>query len=527
MARPQSLLRDVQGFARDYPRDSMPDGYLWDLADYVPTLLDAKLTGRGGWRYASDALTAPIVAGIYATFTKGDQLLTFTSDNKVWQINTTSGAASGGVACPAPAQNPVQLFDWVLVPDGAGAVAPKLITAPTSTTINVAASPASAPKFKYAAVYKTYVLGGNIPGGNENKLVASFPGTIDSDTIPPNSDKAWPTESFQLTSLPITAVGAIRAMILIFHAGSVERMRGSKFPLDSAAETGDFSLESLHERAGCGDARSLAYWNDNAIFADERGCHMTDGAIVRNLISQGGLLTFWRALYRAKQSIAAQTYLDYYIVTVVRTDGIAVTLICDLNRKSWFRFTNIKAISYLHSVGAQENLWAGRSGDNRLISMAECFFPPAVSLEADGDGTNVLPVFETPWYRISEEGRKRIRFAYLSYDTRNPPSDVALRWRAAPEMRFEDVAPFANGVDTTAFADLLELAYVVNPSDGLVPGYTVAGNLPGTDRYSRYRIPIGKQPYGIGFRVRQTGPSSVTRIYDLAVDAWPEERSRT
>jgi hypothetical protein len=44
--------------------------------------------------------------------------------------------------------------------------------------------------------------------------------------------------------------------------------------------------------------------------------------------------------------------------------------------------------------------------------MSNCFFPLLTELERDDDGTDVLPVLETPWYRFGDEGRKRIRFAY-------------------------------------------------------------------------------------------------------------------
>jgi hypothetical protein len=56
-------------------------------------------------------------------------------------------------------------------------------------------------------------------------------------------------------------------------------------------------VESLFDRAGCVDPLTIAYWNDNCVFADEHGVHMTDGSVVRNIVSQGGILYYWRQLY--------------------------------------------------------------------------------------------------------------------------------------------------------------------------------------------------------------------------------------
>jgi len=312
-------------------------------------------------------------------------------------------------------------------------------------------------------------------------------------------------------------------MILVFHAGSVERIRGAIPPGTDIAS--DMFLESLFDRAGCTDARSIAYWNDNCIFADERGIHLTDGSIVRNLITQAGLLSFWRTLYRAKTTIAAETYLDYYLITVRRSDGVpAVTLIVDLNRRSIFRFTNIDATCYIQAVGAQEKLWAGHGTTNRLMELSSCFFPIfSTAANADADGTPIMPSLETAWFRLGEEGRKRIRHAYLSYDVRPPGTAVAAAWRAHDGMDPDAQPPAtATGLAVVAGSPVLSVEYIKGPQE---TSWVAGGNLPPSDNYLRRRLQVGKQPYGIAFRVKQVQPSSVTRIFDLAVEEWPKERS--
>ena len=499
---------------------------MWDLADYVPALLDSQLTGRGGWKWGSAVHSLDFTGGIYAPFKAGDRMLVIDANGWMLNVDLSTQALSTVGQVGHIVQNPVMHRDRVIVPNSDGNFA-KGVTLSSGSVFAVADLPASSPKAKYAAVYKDRTLLANFPG-EEQRLVFSPPG---------DPTTAWDPISYFNSSLPLTGIGALRAVLLLFHQGSVERIRGA-IPPSASDPLGDMFMEPLYERAGCGDARSIAYWNDNCIFADERGVHMTDGATVRNLASQGNILTLWRSTYRARASIAADTYLDYYIVTVIRTDGIAVTLICDLNRRSWFRFSNIRARAYIHSIGAQEQLWGCRDGTARLTALSNCFFPVFTGPQVDDDGTPVLPTLETPWYKLSEEGRKRVRFLYLSYDARAQqpvargseatPDDIAMAWRDYAGLdSFEDpsgqVAQATNGESRAALAKLLEIGYITSPH---VLTYNVIGSFPATTDYSRYKLPVRKNPFGIAFRVRQTGASHVTRVYDLAVEASGDERSR-
>ena len=69
----------------------------------------------------------------------------------------------------------------------------------------------------------------------------------------------------------------------------------------------------------------------------------------------------------------------------------------------------------------------------------------------------------------------------------------------------------------------MKVGYIRNPQQ---TAYTDIGHLPSTNGYERYRLPVGQNPYGIAFHVEQLLPSTVTRIFDLAVEAQPGERSR-
>jgi hypothetical protein len=464
----------------------MPRDYLWDVADYVPLVVDAGLTGRGGWVWGSDVMGGDPVAGILGSFTSGDKLLVIGADARWYEVNYTTNAVTPKTAVAVPKQNPVQATNMVISFDAAGTTVPQMVTYPGGT-FTQAAMDASAPKAPVGCAYHEYIAVGGVTG-SENIVYFSYPG---------QPAHAWDALSNKPTARAITAMAALRAVILVFHAGAVSRIRGST-PPHAGATDDDMIEEGLFDRVGCSNPLTISYWNDNCVFADEHGVHVTDGAVIRNLASQGGILTYWRMLYANQISMAACTFLDFYWITVRRSDGSATTLICDLNRRQWFRFANIYALSYIASSGGggMERIWAGMAGTKRLGRVSPCFFPvtDATATIADADGKPVLPTLETPWYRTGREGHKRQRFVHLSYDARNASTQA-----------------------------LMDLGFVTSPMDA---NYLSIGQLPPTTRYSRYKLPINRGSYGIAFKVAQLAPTSVTRIYDLAIEGWPLEPSR-
>ena len=474
--------------ARDYPRDGMPKGYLWDVVDFVPLIIDAPLTGRGGWRWGSDVAAGDFESGILAGYTSGDQLLVQDTTGAIVHVNDLSPYNTIAVigSGPRAVQNPVQLKDDVIHCDVNGARVPQIWRA---GAILDAYGGMNTPTV--ATVYNSMLVSSGA-AGSEDVVRFSVPGqTLDVAA-------SYDGNSFFHTSQRVTGLAALRSVVLVFHPGSVERIRGSIPPHGTASTDSDMFVEKLFDRVGCQDPRSIAYWNDNCVFADEHGVHLTDGATIRNMISQGGMLYYWRTLYATKLSLSACTFLDFYIITIRQTGGLpAITLVCDLNRRQWFRLGNIQALTLISSGGSRgmERIWGGMQGTQRLARLGPMFFPaPSSDPVADDNGQFVLPSFETPWYRLAEEGRKRVRFAYLSYDTRSSGS-----------------------------SEVVELDYMTTPQ---ADAYTTAGLLPPGNEYDRFRIPVGKFCYGIAFHVHQIAGASVFRVFDIAVEASAAERSR-
>src|SRR5262245_62001573 len=111
----------------------MPPSFLWDVADYVPALVDANLTGRGGWTWGSTIADSHITSGIVGVFPDAPDKLLVTCDTNHWYEVLMEGpytATEFGTSVPA-IQNPVQIVDEIALPDGSGATVPDLVYYPS------------------------------------------------------------------------------------------------------------------------------------------------------------------------------------------------------------------------------------------------------------------------------------------------------------------------------------------------------------------------------------------------------------
>lgn len=557
MGAPVSLLPNVLGFAADLSPDQILRGYMLDIVDLIPDRIEARLTNRGAWLWGSQDLSGVVETGILVTTLTGEWLWVQTSDQNVWSsaLNATSGEVTLNLrgAASRGRQNPVQLGNEAIHFDGASVNPPQLWreTGPIYANAAHKAAPVG-------TVYKSMLVTGGA-SGEENVVRFSVPG---KDLTAADS---FDVKSNYLTSQRVTGLAALRSAVLIFHAGSVERLRGSTPASSVAGEEGDIFIEKLFDRVGCIEPRSISYWNDYCLFADEHGVHMTDGSTIRNLVVEGLIQTTWRPLYDQRSSIAATVFGSYYIVTVRRTGLEPQTLICNLNTRRWFRFKNIDAFTYISSSGStgMERIWAGIG--TRLGRISPCFFPATDDVGVvDANNVWVQPHFVTPWNRLGEEGRKRIRFLYLSYDLRkpNPPLDdrpvlvatsdtrppVPEPPTGAPRPPVPEppppvprppvpLPPYTESGDPNnpgfTFNDpnVLRIGYLINsptyPNDNLLtPPVVQAGWLPPANGYARYRLPVGKFGYGISIFGDATMPVGLFRLYDIAVEFSPAERSR-
>jgi hypothetical protein len=74
-------------------------------------------------------------------------------------------------------------------------------------------------------------------------------------------------------------------------------------------------------------------------------------------------------------------------------------------------------------------------------------------------------------------------------------------------------------------APIVQVSFADTPVVTAASPYVSAGSVLPSGKYQRRKLAIGKQPYGISFQVKQVAPSTVTRIYDIAIEQEAKEPS--
>ena len=509
MAQPTSLLGDVRGIGRDFALDSLPNGFVWDLIDFIPNRRGAKLEARGPWNYLTpSSLGGTVWGGKHAAFNKGPLLLVHAGANLYNHPLTTAPPVNLGALFGSSLTNGVMLYDRCYFADGAGLAVPKRVTF-DGNTIAITPIHTGAPKAKLIEAYKLRLIAAGDPANPQR--VSFSPLEIDGGPT-----AAWDALSYVDVSRPVKGLAPMGAQILCFQAKSIEKIRGSIPPganLDS-----DMFLDMFTDQQGCEDPASICQWQENVIFANSRGVHLTDGATIRSLTDQGSVGDFWRTLYgrkRAGTQVVAGVFLDYLFVTVLTDfqagdppEALPVTFVCDLNNRTWFRLSNIDVTCYIESESGVEEMWGGLDVDKRLIPISPTFYghvdlpeagvPPATVVDSvDGDGKPVLPLLDLGFKKLGPEGAKRLRHIYVSHQTQRV------------------VTP----------AEVFQVEYRVNPAP-IRTDFMVAGTLPSEQQYTRSRVNVGRRGYGIQVVVRQVLPTYLTRLYDVAVGEWAQDRGK-
>ena len=520
--QPTSVLGDVRGFARDYALDRLPNGFVWDLVDYIPRRRGARLDGRGPWDFLTPKLSGQIDGGLHAPFRAGDTLLVHSSPN-LFEISRTSGAGyMVGTLFPTMKQNGVMLRDRAYFADGTGASKPKYVTrAVASPPSEPTELGASAPNASLLCAYKDRLVTAGDPA--EPQRVYFSP--LETDGGPLGT---WDATSIVDSSLAVTAIWPMAGQIMVFHDSSIEKIRGGIPPDVDITIDPDMYLDPLTEQMGCSDPASVVGWQENVIWAAARGVYLSDGATIRSLTDQGGISDVWRNLYNRKRvgtHVTSVVFLNYLFVSVLTDwddsrphDLRPFTLICDLGDRSWYRFANVAFTGAFPSASDGEEAWWSpdpyghdAAYHNRIAELAPMLFTerdPVDLLDVgghaftpvnavDGNGVPVLPQLETGWLRLGDEGLKRLRHVLVSHTTAQA---------------------------TQSNADLLEVSYKLRPWP--YAPYTMLGSLPGEDDYKRHRLRLGRNGYGVAVKVQQIVPTYLSRLHDVAIDQWPQDRGK-
>jgi hypothetical protein len=353
----------------------------------------------------------------------------------------------------------------------------------------LADAPAAAATGRYAVPWRGRLVVANTLA-NPTGVWFSKPGSLIN----------WAPESFQGTNYDVTGLATQSNQILVFHNGSVERLRGTEPPDNSRTNVlGDLILDSLFDRAGCYDARSIVYWNNNVLFADARGVFLTDGAAVRNLCLQGTVMNLWQQMWERPvgvppATVAAVVHRDYYIVTIRHTGQVPVTFVIEIPSRRVFMLSNIDATTFATSLGTRERIYGTQASTKRVIDLSALFDPDPTVLQIDADGIPVLPVLATGWNRMGkEESFKRVIDLHVSYEAHRDTDDEVLR-----------------------------LGYVKDPA------YAAPQTLrefKTSNRRVRKRMSVNRRLEGVSVQLQQLLPTKDTRLYDISVRAHQEEET--
>ncbi len=467
---------------RDTGRFAIPENAVFDSADYM---LDRPgvIYKRGGSSYFGPAwgVAGATYAAAVAYFESpaGAQRVGITDNGHVIQVDSGSvidkGILAGGAA---GIDKPITRVDKLIIIDATHANdrVPKVYNGTT-----VAALGGSPPTCRFGALYKTRLaVGGN--QANRNR-------TFFSPT--PDIADTWDTaDSYTDHDLAITGYAPLQNALIVFGEGRMEALVGSSPP-----PGGDFERRTI-ANVGCTDARSIAFFEGGAIFANPRGVFMTLGGTPKSLVSEGGIETYWQSLFsgydRTTWVISGGVHRQFYVVQVLdNTAALVAGLVCHVPTRAWWRFARNRGLMVATAVGVQDEFYVADRAAQRLIALSG-FWSPTAANKNDADGTAVTPFLETRLFGRGT-GLKHFGRGRLTYDMRDAAVDnPTLAISTAP------------GVEAPVFTAVPESPLSENENATRTPSLTIA-----------------LEAQAVTVRFQQTNASAKTELYALEVEARP------
>ena len=472
------------GMKRDMSRDQLPRNAVWNMVDFIPDL-GAPLRKRGGWSYqGNDLSTVDAAASVpkrvsWANFqSTSPQVIAWDNAGKV--LDMTNNADRGDHTVPLG--NPSFFRDLVVWGDGSNP-AKKYDGA---TVASLGGSPPSTPRC--SAVWKERLL---LSGGSSTATVMS---SIYFSAA--GNAESWDTTNAVVqTNGPVSGIAAVPNAIIVFHPGSVEKFLGDTPP--SSTNIGNLALQPLFDNVGLYEPTAFAVQNESVYWADENGVYKTDGTSLTDLTDKGGIRSYWQDQVAQANSVSVGVWRGYVFVSLHSSDTYVDFLVCDVEKRSWFRFGNIVAENFANRYGTTDDLYFANR-ETKFVGKLSTVFSPTGSVKNDAPtGDAVTPSVETAFFRKGKS-RARWRRLYVLYDLRDAASDnpiIAVNYISSPEL--------------TSYSNL--------PGSPLLSETTA-------EQLSRLSMPRALR--GAAFQVTQALASSDTRIYSIAAEITGSEASR-
>jgi hypothetical protein len=492
MANPVLLQSSYDlGIRKDEDRHMLPKGSVWNMVDYL-TGHGPPLKGRGCWLPASPELdegaATSIPAVAWAPFAAGGQLVAISSNTSLWKVDSAVSATDKGNAT-IPAQRPVFFANLLVIPGSNGATTP----------------------FKYDGSAAPGSLGGTPPQGvladvHKGRLIlartAANPRRVWWSG--PGDPQVWDTTNgYMDMSRPVTGLAALRSSLLVYSTSGVEAIRGDKVPPAKEVER-----VPLFEQ-GTSDPASIVKMGDQVVWANQQGIWQSDGSVIDDLTVRCGASRFWRdmmASYDASSwTLGAGTIHGLYVISVLQGGTTAETLAIDVERKTWFRISNLPAKMFAEKIAASPELYFGWCGgaDVQKVGAISNYWLNAFPDEADHLGSGPTPVFETVYFR-GRPGSRRVRNLWLgldyTVDTISGGEYITLDLVRAPGDTSYDSVEHDNG-DT----------FKIFPDEG---------------GYRRVKVPLNFKGDGFGLKVTVTGAIEDVAVYDIEAEISEQETSK-
>ena len=427
--------------ARDALGRSRGANVLWDARDWIIGRLGVPLGKRGGWGYQgsafpSDDVTPSWVAAMSNDpFNGGNYMRAIDADLNIWVSAGPTFASwflehdynSHSTIYPAtglPRQNGVFIADGLFFPSADGTLLGSTHNEIYGQDWNMAAG--AGDEVIYLASHLNRLVGLD---AHENLWFGN-----------PNPDLAvWDEDAKYNLGQPGTGLISTGKELLVFCNGRTYKVLG-QIPAGYGITQDDIEIQLFDGAIGCADAFSIVHWNTNAIWFDENGLWMTDGATYPlDLAWAGNALDLFREFMESYEDrettrVACGIHSNMLIVsmTSVSTGEFIDCLVCDLPRRVWSRWTNSPFTCFVRGALGQAETWAGIGAVEAHVAKISPVLDPTWDNHADADGTDVEPSFQTASYRFGPQD-SRIHRAFLGYEieyNEQPPG--------AAETTFQD-----------------------------------------------------------------------------------------
>ncbi len=389
---PEQQFDFSRGFIQDIAQTDLPPGALYDVTDFL-VHIEGALVKRGNTAYAGPAMTSATYAAAvaYAEYPAGAKLVAVGDNGHIYTVTSGTTTDLGGstvTTVDTPKFRIGGTKNLLVFPVSDGTTSP--------IKYDGSAAPGSLggtpPAGKFAAVYKSRLALG---GSSSTPQRVYFSPT-------PDIESTWDTTNSWIDfDHPITGMCALQNALLVFSSGHMERLIGSTPPPNT-----DMDRQPVGD-VGCLDARSIAIWEGNAIFANGRGIYMTNGSTFVNLTGgvhgNDGIISYWQRTlmpnYTAGSTVlAGGVFRDFYLLSFQGQ----VVLMCHIPTRAWTKFsfngiTSTSPLMFASQVGSLDELYFADSGANRINKLSGIFVNASDSTSpgTDADSTPVRPTFVT------------------------------------------------------------------------------------------------------------------------------------